>query len=373
VNNLKTRVKGLHVFLSLLFCVIVSSFFSSSQVFAAAYKSFGPISLVSQNPIYLQNLQLQARRATALLPGSSEVQLDYAFSNVFEWESNNTYDLNVDMEVHETALSYHRGFQGDIELGARLPFYTTGGGFLDAFLDSYHNAFSFPRGGREFVNNGTFNYQLSKNGTNIFSYPEADFDLGDIVLSLKQQFFHEDQDKINAAWFVDFKVPTGTVHSGFSSGRPDFLLGLAADASFKSLRAYLNTALVSTSGLSALQGYMNDQRFAFSFAAECSLLPTWSAIVQLSGGTALLKGTALTPWNDVPLDLIIGFRGEEPGLLAGNDLFWQFGFSEDVLSVGPSVDFTTFFSLGIRFGPEEQKGYQGDWYARSATHSSMGQ
>lgn len=348
------------------FFTFASAFiFFSLPLSAASFNSFGPISLVSQNPLYLQNLQLQPRKASALFPGVSELQLDYAFTNLFERELSFNSDLNVDMEIHETALSYHRGFYGGIELGVRLPFYVSGGGFLDSFLDSYHKFFSFPRGGRELVANGTYNYQLSHNGTTLFSYPEADFDSGDMVLHLKQQILYEEQHVFNAAWFVDFKLPTGTVHSGFSSGRPDFLLGFAVDGAFKRVRTYLNAAVVTTSGLSSLQAYMNDQRVAFSFAVECSLLPTWSAIVQLNGGTPLLKGTGLETWNGVPLDLVIGFRGEEPGLLAGNDLFWQFGFSEDVLASGPSVDFTTFFSLGMRFGPAAKKSYQGDWYAKS--------
>jgi len=49
------------------------------------------------------------------------------------------------------------------------------------------------------------------------------------------------------------------------------------------------------------------------------------------------------------MNLVIGFRGGEPGLIAGNDLVWQVGFAEDILSTGPSVDFTVFTSLGVRF------------------------
>ena len=50
-------------------------------------------------------------------------------------------------------------------------------------------------------------------------------------------------------------------------------------------------------------------------------------------------------WDGAPLDLIVGVRGTE------DPIFWQVAFSEDVRAVGPSVDFTAFVSLGLRFKP----------------------
>ncbi len=88
--------------------------------------------------------------------------------------------------------------------------------------------------------------------------------------------------------------------------------------------------------------------FAYAVAVEVTLLDTWSIIAQLAGSTPLLYNTGMSNWDDVPMDLIIGFRGCEPGLLGGHDLIWQAGFSEDVLSRGPSVDFTAFLSMGVR-------------------------
>ncbi|MFA4874031.1 MAG: DUF3187 family protein [bacterium] len=355
-------VSSLAIFISFV-AILVFAWPASSL--ARDYESFGPISARIQNPVYIQNLWLTARRAEVLPEGTIEARIDSAYSNLFEKGSNATAAFNMDMELWRLAICAEYGLTRDLQIGIEIPLIETWGGFLDGFIQKFHSAFGFPNAGREMVPHNEFHYRFDANGANRFDYASTTpFGLGDITLRVKNQLAGEDSDWPALSWFADLKLPTGQKGRGLGSGAPDFGVGLALDTSWKRLHGYVNAAYYVNGGSAALDGFMNTQSFEFMVAGELTLLPTWSLIVQLQGGTPLLKGTGLDEWDGVPMDLVVGFRGEERDLVGEwGDLIWQFGFAEDVTSKGPSVDFTVYMSIGFRFDLFDRKRPAGDWLA----------
>lgn len=321
-----------------------------NEASARDWAGFGPISVRNQNPIYLQNLSLTPRRATVLPKGIMEARVDSAYSSLFEQESNDIANLDLDMEYWRLAPVVSYGIADGMELGVEIPFIHFSGGFLDGFIQKFHKALGFPNAGRESVPNGRFSYlfQTVSEGTRL-EFPPATFGLGDISINFKHELRRNEGGWPAIAWFADFKFPTGRPSRGFGSGSPDFGLGGIVDASWKRLHGYFNFGYFVIGGNNHIEQYMHGEMLAYTLAGEVSLLDDWSLIVQLDGSTPLLTKTKLDNWDGVPLDLIIGFRGEEPELIKGQDLIWQFGFSEDITGSGPSVDFTVFMSIGLRF------------------------
>ncbi|MBI2974160.1 MAG: hypothetical protein HYY43_01015 [Deltaproteobacteria bacterium] len=85
---------------------------------------------------------------------------------------------------------------------------------------------------------------------------------------------------------------------------------------------------------------------------ELSINKTESAVLQLTGGSPLLKGTGMKQMDWVPLDLQAGFKGEHKTESISQKpvyLTWQAGFSEDINPNGPSIDLTAFGSIGVRY------------------------
>ena len=236
-------------------------------------------------------------------------------------------------------------------------------GFLDKTIDKYHSAFGFPTSGRETENQNSFNYNFRANGNNLLSFGSHDFGLSDIVLHLKHNFWPETQTAPALAWFFDVKLPTGDRGDGLGSGEVGFGWGAAFEKSHRRFHGYGNLAYYLVGANDLIADYMYDKCFAYMLAAEWNILPTWSVIVQLTGGTPLLKSSNVEIWDGVPLDLVLGFRGEERKLFGSHDLIWQFGFSEDITARGPAVDFSFFFSLGVRFNKRAGSAYEGDWFA----------
>lgn len=320
--------------------------FLPSQLFA--YEAFGPINLRTQHPVMLQTSDLTPRAAQVLPAHTLQVSQSAAYSNLFEVENNANTRIDFDMELLRSNLSILWGAGEGFQLGLEIPFERFDGGFLDGMIADYHDAFSFPTGGRELLPENRFRYQFTRNGTNLINIPQQDFSPSDPVFSLQQQVFGGAEQKSAVSWFADFRFPMSDKADGVTTGDPGVVLGLAAQKSHKRFHGYVNTALVFTGINQAMQPFVHDERFTYALAGEVSLLPTLSVLAQLSGGTPFGKNTGLEFWDEPPLDLVLGFKGKEPKLIAHqHDLLWQFGFSEDLTATGPSVDFTVFASLGI--------------------------
>ena len=350
--------------LSTLLVVLVLCL-DTSFAYARRYDGFGPFTVRDQNPIYLQSLSLKPMRAEVLPQGVLQVRIDSAYSNLFEQGNDGTSILDLDMELWRLSLNTAYGLRDDLELAIEIPLLHFNGGFLDAFVQDFHRFFHLPNGGRDRVPNNRFSYRFESGGQEIVDFPPADLGLGDIVVTLKQQMTGEDSDWPALAWFAQLKFPTGRGSRGFGSGTFNFGLGTALDATYKRLHGYFNTGYYVVTRDDALEPFVHSEVFAYMAAGELTLLPNWSLVVQLAGSTPMLKGTSIDAWNGVPLNLIIGFRGEERGAIGGGDFLWQVAFSEDVTGQGPSVDFTVFISLGVRFDLFGRARPVGDWLART--------
>jgi len=315
---------------------------------AKTYPSFGFITYRDQNPFYLQTLNLTPIRATVLPRDTLKVRVDSAYSNVFETGTSSTNSFIADMEIWRLALNAAYALRDDLEVGLEIPFLQLWHGFLDPFIQDFHNFFGLPNGGRKQFPDNQYHFSFAANGKTIYNVNSQTMNLGDITLHLKQHVLDEGRINPAVAWFFDFKIPTGQISRGLGSGGTDYGFGLALEKSYKRIHGYLNTAYYVSGRHDHMEPYMNDVFFSYAAGIEVTLLPSWSVIAQVNSGTPLLAHTGINEWDGVPLDLIIGFKGEEEGLLWGHDLIWQAGFSEDATSAGPSVDFTAFLSIGMR-------------------------
>ncbi len=315
----------------------------------------GPFPIRTQHPIYLQTVTILPARAEVLAPGEMEWRIDSAYSNLYERETGGN-DINLDMELWRVAWVAQYGFAPDWEVGLEIPTLHFEGGFLDGFIQDFHDAFGFPNGGRESVANGTFNYRVTRNGLTYTVGSQA-LDIGDLTLTLKNQLLAEEEGLPGLAWIFAFKFPSGDADAGLGSGNPGFGLGAALEKSYRRLHGYLNLNFLIDGGNDSIENLTYKEFFDFSLAGEFSFSKKVSALVQFVGGTPRLKGTNLETWDGVPLDFIVGARGSV------GKFFWQAAFSEDIRAVGPSVDFTTWISVGYRFGTTQL--YQGDFLAKN--------
>lgn len=309
-------------------------------------------------------VNLNPDRAQVLIPGLLEVRVDSAYSNIFERAANRTYFENLDMELWRLGWTATYGLGKGFEGGIEIPLLHMNGGYLDAFIQDYHDFFGFPNGGRDQVQNGIFNYFIAENSQFLYRVGPQALNVGDITLFMKHQILHEDNALPALAWRFGFKFPSGDPDKGMGSGNPGFGFGMAAEKSYKKLHGYLNCNYLVEGGNEAIENLTETESFDFMVSGEWSFSDRVSALVQLNGGTPRLKGTGLEDWDGVPMDFIVGLKGDAFWGKVANPFFWEFGFAEDILAEGPSVDFTVYVTVGIRFFPGKVELYKGNMWGK---------
>lgn len=318
-------------------------------LFAKNFIPNGPLIARTDNPIYLQSLGQMPTPAKVLAKDRYRTWLDLSYTNMFERGRHGTNEVYLDMELARIAVNGHWGIGSNMEVGLQIPFLHFNGGYFDAFIQDFHKAFGFPNGGRNKVPNGQYKYQVTRSGTVIYNVGKMGIGLSDIIFDFKHKVLDEDRLRPAVSWTFRFKFPTGKPSTGLGSGNVDYSFGAVLEKSISRWHFYGNFDYIVASGNDALDGLYYNQLFAWLLSVEFSVAQPISIIVQMQGSSPLLKGLGTNRWDGYPVDLVIGVKGTHKDLFWGSDLFWQWGFTEDLAAEGPSPDVTTMLILGVEF------------------------
>ncbi len=323
----------------------------ASQARIKHLQASGPLATRSQNPLYLGLLATPMESPLTLDKGELETSLQTTFSNVFEFQPTGNTQLTLDMEIWRHALNVSYGLTDQLDIKIEVAAISNGGGFLDAFVQGYHNALGLPNGGRDQVANGQFTYQVSQGGTVLANYAKSPFGFTDITLRAKYLFLTPDSFPFQIALLPYLKIPTGQAARGLSSGRFDGGLSALAEADLGRHWHFVSqVGGVFLGGHRDLNSILAPGMLTFGQSIEYQLTSGWSLITQLTGNTTAFKNVDADELSSIVLDLNVGMAGTIPlQHKCFKEFYYQASFSEDVLSLGPSVDFSLLFLTGVRF------------------------
>ncbi|MBF0492504.1 MAG: DUF3187 family protein [Deltaproteobacteria bacterium] len=324
-------------------------FLFSQPLRSEEQKGFGPLTVQTQNPLLELFLQAPSETPHTLGSGHFRFEIQETLSNIFERENAANGSTNdLDMELYKTAFSFSYGLGKRYELGIKLPFLSFSGGFLDAFIQNYHNTFGFPNAGREEVPNGRFNYSV-KIPSGTYAPKKTDFGLSNIELYFKTRILDEEKWAPALSLRATLKVPTGKKSEGLGSGNPDFHFNLALEKSYKIFHSYTNLGFLFLGGMEELNSNLHRSIFSFSQSFEVQFCSVASVLAQIQGSSPYFKDTGLASLDEIPLDLVIGFKGKGNDKGPWEHFRWELAFAEDLVPSGPSVDFSLHFNLGAEF------------------------
>lgn len=328
-----------------------AGFFSLTE-----YHPYGPLSNRSQNPLYLMFLFEPLERPQTLKKKEFSTSIETSFSNLFENHLQATgISVDMDMELIRTAVNVNYGVTDSYEIGLQIPFMSFSGGFMDSFIQDFHHAFGFPNAGRERVPNGRFSYQISDNGNTIYNVNQKNFGVSDIIIRQKLKLLDEQKIMPAIGLKAAFKVPTGSVSQGTGSGSPDFSFSILAEKSYRRFHSYSQLGFSALGSHSFLNDILTQGALIFGQAFEFNLTEHCSLVAQLWGNSPIFQGTGIHELENAVVDLTLGVTGAFPLKKNANSnkriptLRYQTGFTEDLTSKGPSVDFTLYFNLGLTY------------------------
>ena len=248
--------------------------------------------------------------ARVLQSGSGRVQVTYDLVSNFTESNNSQEQLLFDGETSRVAISGAYGVRNNLEFGAELPWISHQGGFLDGFVEGWHDTFGLPQGGREQAESDRIDYRYTRAGGEGFSLNTQDSGFGDLSLRVAWQFWQSENKMRSLVLRSSLKLPTGDADRLTGSGSTDLALWLSGeqrlDTDIGPLIFYGGGgALLSTDG-----DLLADQRR--NLVGLVSLGFGWQALsrvglqLQFDGHSALYEDSRFKELNKFAGQLSIG-------------------------------------------------------------------
>lgn len=290
-----------------------------------------PFDTTNQSPL-IQIYGLPGLGAPYVLaPGQSRVDFHFEAANHFVGKSTATESLFLDGETHRTTLKLYRGFSGGREIGIEIPYVGHGGGFMDSFIEGWHDFFGLPQYGRDRMPTDQLLYQYQRNGVDSIYFARTTAGMGDVRLVVGLPFTARAETAVR----FSLKLPTGDSQKLLGSGATDAALWF-------STRCARCTGALSWYGGSGIlwmgesDVLRNQQRQVVAFG---SLGLHWQALsrltlgVQLDGHTPFYRDSALASLADSSAQLVLG------GIWRPSPRYaWELAITEDIaVDTAPDV------------------------------------
>ena len=191
----------------------------------------GPLATRVQHPFSLTLLSMRPRRAAIQKPGAWGSAFDLAYSTIHGVMTLGQKSVHFDGETARSSVRVRRGLGNgwDVESEASVLLGTSG--FLDAFIESFHEFFGFPDAGRPLLEQNQYRMRLRYHGQRVYDLVEDEYGFGDIPVVFTRQLRVEDEQGPGVALRMGMEFPTGSEERGFGNGEFDFGLGALFESS----------------------------------------------------------------------------------------------------------------------------------------------
>lgn len=270
---------------------------------------------------------------------SVDVVLDVA-SN-FTDASNASESIDIDGETYRLALRYARGLARQWEAGVEVPLVTHSGGFMDGFINKWHQTFGLPSLGRNKVPDDRLRLRYVQGDRELASLEADSSGLGDILLFTGKTVTQTASSAITLRG--QLKLPTGDPDRLLGSGGMD----LSASASFSRRWGgrWLGSAQLGLSYLGDGDVLPGLQR---NWVGSGSVFLGWRALrwlglkVQFDAQTPIYQESELDQLTDPAAQLTIG-----GSVRLGASAYFDFAVTED--EINPDVSPDVSFEARLRF------------------------
>lgn len=234
----------------------------------------GPLRVRNHFPPFLAVVQPALESA---VPADALV-IGLAHSSVFVIEESAGWRFHLDMELTELTIRFQRRLAGLFEAGFEVPFYRPAAGFLDGFLEWYHDALGFPDYGRSERPENDFLFEIARHDALVVRGVNGRTGIGDVRLWFKRAL-RKAHPAVSIA--ASIELPTGQADTGYGSGGYDGTVALLADGRIgDAVMVYLNAGVVFPGDLRARQEVELRTAAYGGVGIEGVLGPRWSLVVQ---------------------------------------------------------------------------------------------
>lgn len=235
------------------FFLLFSLLLVSNNSFAEAPAPFltrnqSPFSLIYGLPL--------ASQAKLLEAGQSRWINSLNISNTLNAQSTDTDSLLVDIETRQLNLIYDFSIKENWMLRFQLPLIQHSGGFLDSYIDKYHQALGLPENLRPEFPRDEIHIIYEQQDIEQININSQQSSLGDISIQLAWQATQSEQS--NLSYWLSLKLPTGDESRLTGSGATDLAAWASLDYRLNATRwFYGQSGILYMGDGEVLQNFQN--------------------------------------------------------------------------------------------------------------------
>jgi hypothetical protein len=327
---------------TLLLCVTVLP--SGWSLAETAFPAPRPLYSFNQSPL-IQIYGLPALGESRVLgPEESTLAVHLQIANHFTGASNSVETLSLDGETRRLTLHWRQGLPGSREWGFELPHVSHNGGFLDTYIEEFHDIFGMQQNGRTDLPRNRVDYRYTRQGVNLVNLDHAVGGVGDVrVFAGKPVDTQTASGGYTAAWRASLKLPTGDDDKLLGSGSTDLAMWLSAATTRPpdQWNLYGGSGLMLMSEGNVMPAQQRHYVVFGTLGLSMNFLPRLSVKGQLDTHSPFYSDSGL---RQLGRYAVLGLLGVEWELKPGK--YVMFSVSEDMV-VGASPDVAFNLSLAM--------------------------
>ena len=310
-------------------------------------KHGGPIPIRNQHPAQLVALRLDPISPRTTPRGTTQFDLKLAYSSLFlrgDDQMGNTFVM--DGEILRAGLKTRYGVTDTFEVEVEIPTAHTTSGFLDSFVEGWHDTFGLPSSRDNFPQD-IYAVRAESRGQTVFAMEQRSLALLDLPIGVAWQILPlTEQRAYGIAVRGAIELPTGDEDDGFGNGGVDVSLGAVGEVHRGpfSVTAHFEHTWVHTPDRAKQIGFEYADVTSGGIAIEAAMTHDTAAIVQYEVDKSVLRHLKGVNTDDDQSMLWVGFRTR-----CTEDLSVEISFGED-LSINGPPDFSAYLGFRLAVG-----------------------
>jgi hypothetical protein len=203
---------------TLLFIACIVSHSNAVELEPFQVRNLSPAAQVHGLPV--------AETPRLLAKGRTRISAQFDLASNATFNSRGGEDIIFDGETFIATLGIRYGMTEQLQLGIDLPWIRHSEGFLDSFIDSWHDFFGLSKGDRDALGKDNLNYSYTRNAEELFLVDQSKDGLGDLRLNLAWNFKSTDRSAYTLR--TQLKAPTGDADKLTGSDAWDASLSVSA-------------------------------------------------------------------------------------------------------------------------------------------------
>lgn len=305
-----------------------------------AVADYGPMQAANRFPLHLMFLTPKPVSADLPPSGALDATMSFDYSNTYLNKSNRVWDVLIDMEMSVLGLDLAYGIGSRWAVRLDLPFVSMDDGFLDGFLENFHDALDVGNYDREERPKNQFAFSIAKSDQVWFEGRPGRIELADTTLSAQYELIRPKLRRpLLSTLMLSLKLPTGDKDIGLGSGNFDLGLFLPSKWRFEPFSLFLMPGFVIVGDPKTSEPSVAAQEIYALFAGVAyDYNDFWTWLMQVNAYSTPLEFADIEALDDGAVDLALGLHYR----LTRHWLF-EVSFSEDLTRTAP--DFTVRFAL----------------------------